>query len=271
MQGRVSKRLALGIVAFALLSVGAIAVLMPRSGENIAASASANAKNALRILPLGDSITQADANHLGYRYRLWIKLIDAGVNFDFVGSSDDNYFRNPEWPPYKGRTFDRDHEGHWGWCADEILNGPAGDEKNKLLVWLQGYTPDIVLMHLGSNDVFHFQDAAETAGELAEIINVLRADNNRVIILLAKIIPTKSLGANEGIEELNTQIEKMAGKMTADQSPVVIVDQYAGFKPEADIYDSIHPNQSGEEKMAAKWFEAIRKCTEKSWNTNEHE
>ena len=104
----------------------------------------------VRILPLGDSITQGDKDHRSYRYSLWVRLIAAGISFDFVGSMNSNFFGNPVWPDYNGQSFDRDHEGHWGWQADQILNGhPLTEGKEYLSAWLEEYTPDIVLLHLG--------------------------------------------------------------------------------------------------------------------------
>lgn len=229
-----------------------------------------NAAAPLRILPLGDSITHADANHLGYRYRLWVKLVDAGIDFDLIGSLRSNHLGNPQWPLYKGRLFDRDHEGHWGWRADEILSGPAGQEKDKLSEWLKGYTPDIVLIHLGTNDILRHQKVAETVDELKQIMVVLRADNPRVIILLAKLIPTRAAPINAWIEKLNARIVQMSASASTDQSPVIIVDQYSGFEAQdIDASDWLHPTPSGEEKMAAKWFEAIQGCVKGTRNTDE--
>jgi hypothetical protein len=39
-----------------------------------------------QIQPLGDSITQADSEHRSYRYELWKHLVEAGLDFDLVGS-----------------------------------------------------------------------------------------------------------------------------------------------------------------------------------------
>src|SRR5690606_13665950 len=49
----------------------------------------------------------------------------------------------------------------------------------------------------------------------------------------------------------------VAQKNTA-QSPVIVVDQYAGFDPDADTYDSVHPDAVGEKKVAGKFFAAIQ-------------
>jgi lysophospholipase L1-like esterase len=48
-----------------------------------------------------------------------------------------------------------------------------------------------------------------------------------------------------------------------DKSPVILVDQYSGFDGKADLYDMVHPNASGEEKMAAKWFDAMQNVLKK--------
>lgn len=217
----------------------------------------------LRILPLGDSITQADSGHRGYRYSLWIKLIDAGITFDFVGSMNSNHGSNPEWLDHEGRSFDADHEGHWGWRADEILSGISGLGKRTLSKWLKTYTPDVVLMHLGTNDILLGQSNESTVDELRQIIDVLRADNRNVVILLATLIPTENEVANTLLASFNEKIEQLAMETSTKSSPVIVVDQYKGFNGNADTYDGLHPNDSGEEKMAAKWFRALQDILDK--------
>lgn len=219
---------------------------------------SSNTATSLRILPLGDSITQANRNHKSYRYNLWAKLTDAGIDFDFVGSLKSNYGGNPEWPEYRGRSFDPDHEGHWGWRADEILYGMSGEEEGNLSIWLDTYTPDIVLMHLGTNDIAQLQDLRETANELRQIIGSLRAENPNVIILLSNLIPIRNMYLNKRIEKFNAEIQAIAKKMNTDISPVIFVNQYTEFDVKLDSYDGIHPNERGEEKMAGQWFQSLQ-------------
>src|SRR3712207_7345092 len=44
----------------------------------------------------------------------------------------------------------------------------------------------------------------------------------------------------------------------------VLVDQYAGFdpRPGADTYDGVHPDESGDRKMADRWFAALNPRSE---------
>jgi acyl-CoA thioesterase I len=41
-------------------------------------------------------------------------------------------------------------------------------------------------------------------------------------------------------------------------SPVFLVDQFSGFNAEKDTYDGVHPNQSGEQKIADRWFNQLK-------------
>lgn len=218
----------------------------------------------LKILPIGNSITQGDKDHFSYRYSLWKKLIDANVSFDFVGSLSTNKDGNPSFPSYKGKTFDTDHEGHYGWTIDELLNGNKTEPNaGKLSQWLQGYTPDIVLLHAGSNDALKGQSLESTVEELKELVRQIRQKNPGVTILMAKLIPAdpEKVGPSqaENIQKLNDRIATLAPQLNSNLSNVVLVDQFTGFnpKPDEDTYDGLHPNTRGEEKMATKWFEAL--------------
>jgi len=201
----------------------------------------------VRIVPIGNSITQADAARLSFRYALWKKFIDAGATVDFVGSLQAHNGGTPSFPTYQGNTFDQDHEGHWGWRADEI--------ESNLPTWLQGYDADIALVHLGTNDMIQGQTVASTITELEGIIDVLRADNPNITILLAQVIPNNW---NYDVTALNAAIAGIPANKSQANSPVVLVDQFTGFSATTDTYDGVHPNADGEEKMAQNWFDALQ-------------
>ncbi len=71
---------------------------------------------AIKIMPLGDSITQANAAQESFRRPLWHLIHADGFQVDFVGSTRTQY-GGPNPQP----DFDLDHEGHGGWTADRIL------------------------------------------------------------------------------------------------------------------------------------------------------
>ncbi len=218
-----------------------------------------------RILPLGDSITHAEINRASYRYPLWKRLIDAGVKFDFVGSMNtqtDRYSKGdtPQ-PDYKGLQFDKDHEGHFGWEASDLVKGRNPRNKTgsgSLSQWMQGYDFDIALVHLGTNDAFNRQSSAQIADELKQVITLLRTDNPNAVILVAKLIPTKrKQGDSEAVVAVNMAIPGVVEMMNTVNSPVLLVDHFSDYDAEKDNYDGVHPNEKGEEKMAQRWFDAI--------------
>lgn len=204
------------------------------------------------IMALGDSITQSNATHLSYRYPLWKKLLDSDVNFDLVGRNNSNLNGNPDWPEYLGKSFDQDHEGYWGHLVAEVL------------AWLNISTdsPDVVLLHLGTNDeIFRStgDEMADTVQDLRNIVTRLREMNPSVVVLLAKLIPYQWDGVLVQNPALNAQLDSLAQELNSETSPVVIVDQNSGFivGDDHDTFGGVHPNASGEEKMAQKWHDAI--------------
>ena len=144
---------------------GAICLMFLIPGDRVAAE-----QTPLRIMLLGDSITQGDAS--SYRRPLWIALGEAGMSVDFVGSMSRRYSGGND-----ANDYDADHEGHWGWRADQVLG--------RIDQWAAQAAPDIVLMHLGTNDIGGGQDIDETVDEIDQIIERLRAHNPRVHVLLA--------------------------------------------------------------------------------------
>ncbi len=197
----------------------------------------------ISIMLLGDSITQSTHAHYSYRYFLWKKLLDSNVNFDFVGSMTTNYGGNPQWPDYLGKTFDSDHESHWGLRADEVFN----------ILKQKPHKPDIVLVHLGTNDEIQGHSTTSTINDLRNIVTNLRQKNPHVTIFLAKIIPYRST-LNP---TLNNSLASLVAELNTVNSPVILVDQQSGFDVNTDTFDRVHPSLSGEQKIADRWYDAI--------------
>ena len=197
-----------------------------------------------RIMPLGDSITETFAPRESYRYFLWNSLQNSGFrDIDFVGSEHGVLNGNPA-----NTNFDMDHEGHTGWTADQIA---AQTEQ-----WARTYRPDIVLLHAGTNDVRYKQSVASTINELGLIIDRLRTGNPNVAVLLSTIIPNQENPS--GTAALNDAIPRLVGQKNRSDSRVILVDQYSGFDLSRDTFDGLHPNESGERKMASRFFTALQ-------------
>lgn len=197
----------------------------------------------IRIMPLGDSITESSSGFGSYRYYLWQELTREGFVVDFVGSmtgTGDESAGSSE--------FDSDHEGHPGWRADEVAA--------RIEDWAGTAQPDLVLLHLGTNDLAQGQPPSDVIRDLATIVDRLRIANPHVHILLAKIIPMKADGPRD-VLQLNGAIAAFAAATSTVDSPVECVDQFTGFDHAGMTWDGIHPNREGNRRMATIWHEAL--------------
>jgi lysophospholipase L1-like esterase len=195
----------------------------------------------VRIMAMGDSITQAFTGTPSYRYYLYNLLKDAGFGVDFVGSMIDATNGSPS-----NLNFDQNHEGHSGWRADELANHAAE--------WAAEFKPEVLLLHAGSNDVEQGQSTDSTINDLRNIINAVRSQVPDVKVLLAQIIP--SAGHDAAVAALNGAIPSLAAELSDDLSPVTVVDMNSGFSL-GDTFDGIHLTATGENKMAHQWFDAL--------------
>ncbi|MEU4392096.1 cellulase family glycosylhydrolase [Kribbella sp. NPDC023855] len=209
----------------------------------VTTTAAAAPTAATRIMPLGDSITGS----LGcWRALLWRHLRDTGhTNIDFVGTL-----------PAQGCGFSHDgeNEGHGGFLATNIARN------NQLPGWLSATRPDIVMMHLGTNDAWSNIPAGSILNAYTTLLSQMRASNPRMKLVVARIIPMNPANCSacsQRVVALNNVIPGWAQANTTAASPITVVDQWSGFNTATDTYDGVHPNNSGIQKMEQRWYPAV--------------
>lgn len=194
-----------------------------------------------RVMLLGDSITGAC-----WRALLWDRLRANGFsNVDFVGTQVAQGCAG---------SHDAHHEGHGGHLATAIA------DQNLLPGWLSAARPDVVVMHLGTNDVRDDRPVSRILAAYGKLVEQMRVSNPNTKILVAKIIAMSPPGCGEcaqRVAELNNAIPGWASGVSTGRSPVSVVDQHSGFNPSADTSDGIHPNDRGNRKIADAWYAAM--------------
>jgi lysophospholipase L1-like esterase len=231
----------------AVLAVLAVlaAAIAAVSGRSALVTTALSAQTApVRIMPLGDSITGSPGC---WRALLWQMLENNGfTDIHFVGTQ-----------PAQGCGFPYDgaNEGHGGALATGIVS------QNLLPGWLAADSPDVVLMHLGTNDVWNGTISTATIlGAYTTLIQQMRAENPNMKVLVAQIIPMNPSGCSacaQGVINLDAAIPAWAASLTTAQSPIVVVDQWTGFSDATDTVDGVHPNSSGNQKIATRWYPAL--------------
>ena len=128
-------------------------VLLVLACPPAAAAAPPPAADPVRILVVGDSMTQGSSGDWTWRYRLWQHLAGHGVPVDFVGPRDDlwdNVTGLFGSHAYVDPAFDSDHAARWG-RSMTLVEADKGDIPIGQLV--TDYHPDVVVEMLGVNDL----------------------------------------------------------------------------------------------------------------------
>ena len=235
-----------GVVA-AILGKRVLCVILPIVATLVFSSV-IPAVGATRIMPLGDSITRGTGSshaYWGYREPLYESLTNAGYEFDFVGSRTDGVFPDPN------------NDGHGGWRADEILNGRTSEPSaGKLENWLSTYQPDVILLHIGTNDITQGNQDANEVDAILNVIDEYEAEYNKTVpVVLALIIDRYP--RSPATTQYNNDVNNMALNRISNGDDIVIVDMENALSYPADLADNLHPNDSGYAKMAAVWYNAL--------------
>ncbi len=221
------------------LTAAALATaLMVTSAVVNTSIASAESNGGVRVMPLGDSITEGTQVPGGYRIGLWQRMAAAGYRVDFVGSQ----FNGPS------GLGDHDHEGHPGWRIDQIDANIVG--------WLNTYQPHTVLLHIGTNDVLQNYNLSGAPGRLSTLIDHITAAAPSAEVFVATIIPLSNSGQEAAGRTFNAAIPAIVQSKVNAGKHVHLVDMHSALTT-SDLTDGIHPNAAGYDKMAATWYTAL--------------
>ncbi|SMQ44999.1 unnamed protein product [Zymoseptoria tritici ST99CH_3D7] len=202
----------------------------------------------LRILPVGDSITEGKERNgnNGWRLPLRNHLVQEGRSVDFIGTKEtgDN---NP----------DNQHEG-WGGQAMVVIQEKI--MANNILT----QHPNLVLLGAGTNDCnegFGLPPTEPHESEIIRLENLMDAilcENPGAALIVAQITDNLTdLKDTERVRKFNSQIPGLVEKKRKQGFRVGIVDMFNAVGYNLDD-SGIHPSEKGYNAMAAAWFEAIK-------------
>jgi lysophospholipase L1-like esterase len=235
------------VPALALLAAACVAAASPAhaAGRGDAAAPAAVRQAALRVMPLGDSITWGVGSSTGNGYRgpLFTTVTGEGYVPDFVGSG-------------RGGTMtDPDNEGHSGWRIDQIAGIADAD--------LARYKPNVVTLMIGTNDLNQNYQVPTAPDRLHALVDRIVADDPGATVLLADLILSTSAPVVQAEPAYNSAVGQIVQAEQAAGRHVSFVDM--GALTTADLSDSLHPNDSGYQKMAAAWNKGIQAADAAGW------
>jgi len=210
----------------------------------------------IRIMPVGDSITYDDSyadngsntrpasvRH-AYRNYLWYKLRADYYKVNFVGSRVAGTAIRP--------PFDPDNEGYPGETSDFI--------GNIIYNRLVRFHPDIILLHIGTNDRWRISPSGSYMGGMRHIFDEIdRYENDYehpVKVLVALIIGRKHNNFSSFTDNFNRNLRNLVRSRIQNGDKLILVDMQhdAGLDYDHDFRDPAHPTNLGYEKMAQLWY-----------------
>jgi lysophospholipase L1-like esterase len=234
------------IVLFDRKSVFAAIAILATGALSLWNGISAHAAG-LRLMPIGDSITAGVESSTGNGYRgpLWNALRNHGA-VDLVGPNRD------------GSMFDPDHSGYSGSRIDGIAGLINGN--------LATYQPNIVTLHIGTNDMGQNYQVSTAPNRLASLIDQILAADPGVTILVAQLVCNGDATIQSRINAYNSQIPGIVQARVNAGKHVYTVSMSS--LNTGDLSGTLHPNDSGYQKMANNWYAAIQQVVANGWVSN---
>ncbi len=203
----------------------------------------------IRLMPMGDSITQGVRGAKSYRFELKNMITDSGCPMRFVGTQSAN---SP------ATDFYQPHEGYSGHAASAFLTGTKQNNAGAVAA-INLQKPDVVLLHVGSVDLWRGGDVAGTLADIDQVIAAIESTKPGTLVLVANLVPWFSTvdGADRPVlvQELGSQIESYVSE--SNNPNLSLVDVRTGYSVELMQSDLIHPNEQGDAHIADAFFDQI--------------
>ncbi|MFK0229866.1 phosphatidylinositol-specific phospholipase C domain-containing protein [Streptomyces sp. NPDC090303] len=242
--------------------------------DEIIARNAASAGGTLKVMVVGDSMSQGHEGDYTWRYRLWQWFREQRVAVDFVGPYSGTKPQDapaaPQPPRLQGepepaqgppRTaggyardaaqFDSDHFAVWG--------RQAAQDKTLIKEQVERYQPDLLLVGLGFNDMGWFvSDAPGTLASVKMVVDEARAAKPNVKFALANVPQRTRIGGRDDLisktDAYNRLLADAVPGWHTTSSPVRLVDWRGSYDCAPDrcpaAYDGLHPNALGEHQIA---------------------
>ncbi|MFD3546867.1 GDSL-type esterase/lipase family protein [Streptomyces sp. NPDC058655] len=233
---------------------GAAALLAASVAASVLGSAPASAAPSapvVRVMPLGDSITygEGSSNKAGYRLLLQESLAEQSrFAVDFVGSRS------------HGPMADAEHEGHAGYTIERI--------RAEATRWVASAEPDVVLLHIGINDLNQGVDPGQAAVRATALVDQIFAARPGVTVIMEGLVPGtpgwQYQDLTRPVAQFNQSLKRFAEGQPAERR-FRFVD--APGLTSTQMADGLHPNDAGYARLAQPFATSLQEAYTADWFT----
>ncbi|MFJ6252829.1 MULTISPECIES: FG-GAP-like repeat-containing protein [unclassified Streptomyces] len=228
--------------------------------------AAADPPSDIRLMPIGDSITEGwgSSNSSGARDEIQDSLGKTTLG-ELIGTPNGWLIyasldkRDMVGQLEHGKDIpDDDHEGWAGYTIGQIQEKIDGSVSLR--------RPNIVTLLAGTNDMVRNVDVGNAPSRLSQLIDKIYEWSPGVTIVVGTLTPSRDDTIQNRINAYNAAIWPMLGRRITNGDHLVRVDLSAVTK--ADLADVVHPNDAGYDKIAAAFSAGIRTALVNGWVTN---
>lgn len=228
------------------LAVTGVAPLSPATPVQ----ATSQSADPIKVMVVGDSISQGKAGDWTWRYRFVARMTAGGQSVAMVGPRTWLYNRQTGQQGdqhYVDRGFDRDHDALWGqplFVAERTIRPDVAKAR-----------PDVLLVLLGINDLLMFdRTPAAIESSLRAFVADARVANPHIGLVLGTLLPTQRARVDPSfaacVTDYNRRLRAVAAELDRTGSAIRVAETGAKIVPMTDLYDGLHPNARGEVKIA---------------------
>lgn len=238
---RCARRWARGLLV-GLLALAATAATRPAHAETDAP---------VRVLVVGDSLSQGFAGDWTWRYWVWREFARQHVPVDFVG---------PRRLPSYGTRYERS----WAWDGDHAALGGSTLDYHlpRVPQLVTSYAPDVLVVELGYNDVAQGDSPATVERQLQELILTARLLRPGMRVVLAQLPSGPDEQRNAVTARINVEMARwallhrvvVAHNRTGEGSGTLAWDTAK------DTFDGLHPNATGQTLLADRIAQALHRA-----------
>lgn len=249
------KRQNVAVLAATVFTVLLGVLLLRLPGDVRGDAAQPQADPAVRIMAVGDSITQGAPGDLTWRWYLDRYLTADGTDFDMVGPRDtlgSNDDRTLSAEQYADPDFDADHAAWWG---DSYVLRKTGEPRDLV----KAHDPDVVVLALGTNDISLWHaTGAETLDRAKTWVTEAREVKPSLDVVLVAVP-----GRSPEHDAYNAGLAGLAALLSSEKAKAVAAPWPADYRVSVypgdggDTRDGVHPNSAGQAKIAHAVAQAL--------------
>jgi len=265
-----------------LTTIGMMASFMTSTIVN--AEPQSDTSSTIKIMSVGDSITDGYWEQGAYRKYMYNSLISNGItNIDMVGTKGGNeeYYSDGT----VSFTYDGNYCGYSGYAIQNMTGTESRAGIYEVLTStniMETYDPDIVLLQIGTNDIISaYNDGIiDRLESLVDyMLTYMTEDDDTIFVTTIPNMDVSIIHSwfwtygdeyyNVSVEDFtktlqgyidsyNSQIKSMVEqKQSEGCTHIQFADINSVVDYKTDLYDGVHPNEQGYEKMGEYWSKVL--------------